>query len=180
MENRKVLLCPAGCGACPEVEFADEEVRVGEAGNVGPDQGPVERARRSGSIGRTDEGVKGVAGPVARGAGRPARGTRQWRVACRPHLLLSVRRRNCQLAESWSRCPEKRLARVSPHESGAVLGTRDANLHRTAIGHRTLPRTRSRAATVFNRGSISRRGTMPDGGGTRFLRMTSGTVGGQE
>ena len=34
MENRKVLLCPAGCGACPEVEFAQEEVRVGEAGNV--------------------------------------------------------------------------------------------------------------------------------------------------
>jgi hypothetical protein len=21
MENRKVLLCPAGCGACPEVEL---------------------------------------------------------------------------------------------------------------------------------------------------------------
>lgn len=34
MENRKVLLCPAGCGACPEVEFAEEQVRVGEAGNV--------------------------------------------------------------------------------------------------------------------------------------------------
>jgi hypothetical protein len=34
MENRKVLLCPAGCGACPEVEFVEEEVRVGEAGNV--------------------------------------------------------------------------------------------------------------------------------------------------
>lgn len=34
MENRKVLLCPAGCGACPEVEFAGEQVRVGEAGNL--------------------------------------------------------------------------------------------------------------------------------------------------
>jgi len=34
MKNRKVLLCPAGCGACPEVEFAEEQVRVGEAGNV--------------------------------------------------------------------------------------------------------------------------------------------------
>ena len=34
MENRKVLLCPAGCGACPEVEFAGEHVRVGEAGNL--------------------------------------------------------------------------------------------------------------------------------------------------
>jgi len=34
MENRKVLLCPAGCGACPEVEFAGEQVKVGEAGNL--------------------------------------------------------------------------------------------------------------------------------------------------
>jgi hypothetical protein len=34
MENNKVLLCPAGCGACPEVEFAEEHVRIGEAGNL--------------------------------------------------------------------------------------------------------------------------------------------------
>ena len=34
MENRKVLLCPAGCGECPEVEFSGDEVRVGEAGNL--------------------------------------------------------------------------------------------------------------------------------------------------
>lgn len=34
MENRKVLLCPAGCGACPEVEFAGDQVKVGEAGNL--------------------------------------------------------------------------------------------------------------------------------------------------
>ncbi len=34
MENFKITLCPAGCGACPEVEFAGEEVRVGEAGNL--------------------------------------------------------------------------------------------------------------------------------------------------
>ena len=34
MENRKVLLCPAGCGACPEVEFTADDVRVGEAGNL--------------------------------------------------------------------------------------------------------------------------------------------------
>ncbi len=34
MENRKVLLCPAGCGACPEVEFTSDEVRIGEAGNL--------------------------------------------------------------------------------------------------------------------------------------------------
>ena len=27
MENRKVLLCPAGCGSCPEVEFAGEDRR---------------------------------------------------------------------------------------------------------------------------------------------------------
>jgi hypothetical protein len=34
LDNRKVLLCPAGCGECPEVEFAGEHVRVGEAGNL--------------------------------------------------------------------------------------------------------------------------------------------------
>jgi len=34
METRKVLLCPAGCGACPEVEFGGEQVKVGEAGNL--------------------------------------------------------------------------------------------------------------------------------------------------
>jgi MerR family transcriptional regulator, copper efflux regulator len=34
MDNYKVTLCPAGCGACPEVEFAGDEVRIGEAGNL--------------------------------------------------------------------------------------------------------------------------------------------------
>ena len=34
LDNRKALLCPAGCGACPEVEFAGDQVRVGEAGNL--------------------------------------------------------------------------------------------------------------------------------------------------
>jgi len=34
LDNRKVLLCPLGCGACPEVEFAGEQVRIGEAGNL--------------------------------------------------------------------------------------------------------------------------------------------------
>jgi hypothetical protein len=34
LDNRKVLLCPAGCGECPEVEFTGEHVRVGEAGNL--------------------------------------------------------------------------------------------------------------------------------------------------
>ena len=34
LDNRRVLLCPLGCGACPEVEFAGEEVRIGEAGNL--------------------------------------------------------------------------------------------------------------------------------------------------
>ena len=34
MDNRKVLLCPAGCGLCPEVEFAGDQVRIGEAGNL--------------------------------------------------------------------------------------------------------------------------------------------------
>jgi hypothetical protein len=34
MENFKVTLCPAGCGACPDVEFAGEEVRIGETGNL--------------------------------------------------------------------------------------------------------------------------------------------------
>jgi hypothetical protein len=34
MQKHKVLLCPAGCGACPEVEFAEENVRIGEAGNL--------------------------------------------------------------------------------------------------------------------------------------------------
>lgn len=34
MENVKVTLCPAGCGACPDVEIAREEVRIGEAGNL--------------------------------------------------------------------------------------------------------------------------------------------------
>ncbi len=34
MENVKILLCPAGCGECPEVEIADDEVRIGETGNL--------------------------------------------------------------------------------------------------------------------------------------------------
>ncbi len=33
MVNHKVSLCPM-CGACPEVEMGQEEVRIGEAGNV--------------------------------------------------------------------------------------------------------------------------------------------------
>lgn len=34
LDNRKILLCPAGCGACPEVEFAGSQVRIGETGNL--------------------------------------------------------------------------------------------------------------------------------------------------
>jgi hypothetical protein len=34
MENVKVTLCPAGCGACPDVEIAGDEVRIGEEGNL--------------------------------------------------------------------------------------------------------------------------------------------------
>ncbi len=34
MENHKVTLCPAGCGQCPDVEMAGDEVRIGEAGNL--------------------------------------------------------------------------------------------------------------------------------------------------
>jgi hypothetical protein len=34
LDNRKVLLCPAGCGECPEVEFVGDQVRIGEAGNL--------------------------------------------------------------------------------------------------------------------------------------------------
>jgi hypothetical protein len=34
LDNRKVLLCLAGCGECPEVEFAGDQVRIGEAGNL--------------------------------------------------------------------------------------------------------------------------------------------------
>ncbi len=35
MDNRRVvLLCPAGCGACPEVEFAGNQVRIGATGNL--------------------------------------------------------------------------------------------------------------------------------------------------
>jgi len=33
MEPTKVSLCPA-CGACPEVEVLEGEVRIGEAGNL--------------------------------------------------------------------------------------------------------------------------------------------------
>jgi hypothetical protein len=33
MESVKVSLCPA-CGACPEVEVLEGEVRIGEAGNL--------------------------------------------------------------------------------------------------------------------------------------------------
>ncbi len=34
MESFKITLCPAGCGACPDVEIVDGEVRIGEAGNL--------------------------------------------------------------------------------------------------------------------------------------------------
>ena len=34
MENRKVTLCPAGCGQCPDVEMAGDEVRIGDPGNL--------------------------------------------------------------------------------------------------------------------------------------------------
>ena len=33
METRKMLLCPA-CSACPEVEIAGDEVKIGEIGNL--------------------------------------------------------------------------------------------------------------------------------------------------
>ena len=33
MEHLKVSLCPA-CGTCPEVEILEDEVRIGEAGNL--------------------------------------------------------------------------------------------------------------------------------------------------
>ena len=31
MEHFKISLCPAGCGACPDVEIVGDEVRIGEA-----------------------------------------------------------------------------------------------------------------------------------------------------
>lgn len=34
MENYKVTLCPAGCGACPDVEIVGDKVRIGEMGNL--------------------------------------------------------------------------------------------------------------------------------------------------
>jgi hypothetical protein len=34
MANRKVTLCPAGCGQCPDVEIAGDGVRIGETGNL--------------------------------------------------------------------------------------------------------------------------------------------------
>jgi len=34
VENLKVTLCPAGCGACPDVEIAGYEVRIGETSNL--------------------------------------------------------------------------------------------------------------------------------------------------
>ena len=34
METVKMLLCPAGCSQCPEVEIVGDEVRIGEAGNL--------------------------------------------------------------------------------------------------------------------------------------------------
>ena len=34
MANHKVTLCPAGCGQCPDVEIAGDEVRIGETGNT--------------------------------------------------------------------------------------------------------------------------------------------------
>jgi len=32
MANHTVTLCPAGCGQCPGVEIAGDEVRIGETG----------------------------------------------------------------------------------------------------------------------------------------------------
>lgn len=34
MDHLKVTLCPAGCGACPDVEITGEGVRIGEAGTA--------------------------------------------------------------------------------------------------------------------------------------------------
>jgi hypothetical protein len=34
MTKAKVSLCPAGCGACPDVEVLGDEVRIGETGNL--------------------------------------------------------------------------------------------------------------------------------------------------
>jgi hypothetical protein len=34
MANHKVTLCPAGCGQCPDVQIAGDEVRIGETGNL--------------------------------------------------------------------------------------------------------------------------------------------------
>jgi hypothetical protein len=34
MDNLRLTLCPAGCGACPDVEITGEAVRIGEAGNL--------------------------------------------------------------------------------------------------------------------------------------------------
>ena len=34
MANQKVTLCPAGCGACPDVEIVGDEVWIGETGNL--------------------------------------------------------------------------------------------------------------------------------------------------
>ena len=34
MEHLKVTLCPAGCGACPDVEIVGDGVRIGETGNL--------------------------------------------------------------------------------------------------------------------------------------------------
>lgn len=34
MDQVKVLLCPAGCSECPEVEIAEDVIRIGEAGNL--------------------------------------------------------------------------------------------------------------------------------------------------
>ena len=33
MENVKMSLCPA-CDACPEIEIAGDEIRIGETGNL--------------------------------------------------------------------------------------------------------------------------------------------------
>jgi hypothetical protein len=34
VENFKITRCPAGCGACPDVELVGDEIRIGEAGNL--------------------------------------------------------------------------------------------------------------------------------------------------
>lgn len=34
MDELRMTLCPAGCGQCPDVAIAGDEVRIGEVGNL--------------------------------------------------------------------------------------------------------------------------------------------------